>query len=344
MIFDCFLYSGEAELLKARIEILNSTVDYFIITESTQAFSGKEKKASFAEVIFPENVKSKIIYQLIQDKFDSAVQLLCMINSAEDEDDIRIREAIKGHDYYNKDQLHWLLEAYHRERLISPLNGLAKEQDIVFVSDVDEIPDLSKSILENLKKDLDKGYTLVFSHSQYQYRLDCKCKERWSGLYASYYGHLTVESLNSIRASIRGLVRMERKHITIHSGWHLTNFGTIEDIKAKVRTYGHQEYNNPLVHSLLPLAYWLGYDYLFRPTQHYELSNPSLDAEINDSLRTSPWLTKQLSERSRNHEIGLYARKLLKYVFYPASLILYGAIAASSKLYKHKSISRKRDK
>jgi len=44
MVYDCITYNGEKDILDIRLAILDPFVDYFIICQSKQTFSGKEKE------------------------------------------------------------------------------------------------------------------------------------------------------------------------------------------------------------------------------------------------------------------------------------------------------------
>ena len=46
-LYDCFMYFDEDMLLDIRLNILNNTVDKFVIAEATRTHSGKEKKLTF---------------------------------------------------------------------------------------------------------------------------------------------------------------------------------------------------------------------------------------------------------------------------------------------------------
>lgn len=49
MIYDCFSFFNELDLLEIRLNILDPYVDKFVLMESTQTFSGKEKPLYFSE-------------------------------------------------------------------------------------------------------------------------------------------------------------------------------------------------------------------------------------------------------------------------------------------------------
>ena len=47
MVYDCFQFFNELDILKLRMHVLNDVVDKFVISEATVAFSGEKA------VIFP---------------------------------------------------------------------------------------------------------------------------------------------------------------------------------------------------------------------------------------------------------------------------------------------------
>lgn len=107
MIFDCFSLFNELDLLELRLNILDEHVDYFVLGESEETFSGhpkplyyKENKERFAKW------NHKIIH---------------VINGKLDTTDLFARAA------FQKDNLRLTLE------------GKANDEDIIFFGDLDEI-------------------------------------------------------------------------------------------------------------------------------------------------------------------------------------------------------------
>ena len=49
-LFDVFLFLNELDLLDLRLKTLYSVVDYFIITEINETFSGKPKSLIFEKI------------------------------------------------------------------------------------------------------------------------------------------------------------------------------------------------------------------------------------------------------------------------------------------------------
>lgn len=63
MIYDCFSFFNELDLLEIRLNILDEHVDFFVIGESRQTFSGKEKPLYYLDNINRfEKWKDKIIH------------------------------------------------------------------------------------------------------------------------------------------------------------------------------------------------------------------------------------------------------------------------------------------
>ena len=49
MIYDCFTFFNELDLLEIRLNILDEHVDYFVLAECTETFSGIEKPLYYEE-------------------------------------------------------------------------------------------------------------------------------------------------------------------------------------------------------------------------------------------------------------------------------------------------------
>ena len=109
-IYDCITYCGENLLLKIRFETLYDKVDKFIIVEANKYFDGNPKPKLFNIENF-EKYKKKIDFYYIEDlpKYNG--------NNLE-------------YEYFIKDQIK------------RGLNNLDAE-DIVLISDADEIPNLN---------------------------------------------------------------------------------------------------------------------------------------------------------------------------------------------------------
>lgn len=112
-IYDCFTFFNELELLKVRLEELYDVVDHFVIVEASETFSGNPKPLLFTE--------NKEQFEQYQDKIISIVV-----------DDFPSHTADTAND-------RWVREEFQRNAI---LRGLAncKNEDIILISDIDEIP------------------------------------------------------------------------------------------------------------------------------------------------------------------------------------------------------------
>ena len=68
MIYDCFQFFNELDILKIRLEVMNPIVDKFVISEATETFSGLKKPLYYEEnkELFSE-FQDKIIHVVVED-------------------------------------------------------------------------------------------------------------------------------------------------------------------------------------------------------------------------------------------------------------------------------------
>ena len=109
-IFDCFLYNGENLILDLRLNTLSKYIEKFIIIESRYDHQGNKKKLNFKLDKF-KKFESKIIYLIIEN--------------------------------FPKKLSNWERENFQRNYITNGLSS-AGADDYVIISDVDEIPDLTK--------------------------------------------------------------------------------------------------------------------------------------------------------------------------------------------------------
>lgn len=113
MVFDCFLFNNEFQLLKLRLNYLRDIVDKFIIVESDMTFSGKKKSLHIADI-----VKNNLSIDLPYDKI-----VTYKVPYIE----------FKGD--------RWAIEFHSRNFMKQALiDNSIEDDDYVIISDVDEIP------------------------------------------------------------------------------------------------------------------------------------------------------------------------------------------------------------
>ena len=117
-IFDCFTYFNEEDLLRIRLEELDDVVDYFVIVEASQTFTGINKPFYLDDV--PSWIK-KWEKKIITVKIDFPSSL----------------------------SISWEREYFQRNAIVDGLS-LAEKNDLVLISDADEI--IKPSVMQKLKK------------------------------------------------------------------------------------------------------------------------------------------------------------------------------------------------
>src|ERR1035438_146655 len=138
MIYDCFTFFNELDLLEIRLNILDKTVDKFVLVEATKTHQGKEKPLHFSENKKRfEKFLPKIIHVIVDDYPE----------------------------YEGKSA--WILEQHQRNMIQTGLNN-CKPDDIILISDVDEIPNSDK-ILEYKNKSGIK----IFRQRMFYYYINC---------------------------------------------------------------------------------------------------------------------------------------------------------------------------
>ena len=237
-IFDCFMYFDEEIILDLRLNILNKYVDYFVIVESIFTHRGEKRKLKFDYKKF-EKFKNKIIY-LISDLEPDNIQNIFENESEEEKS--------------NKYIINAILRENKQRNFIA--NGLkeAEEDDIILISDVDEIPNLSE---QNFKKI--KSKIIMFKQDMFYYKFNLKLPNYiWIGSKACKKRYLkTPQWLRNIKDKKFPFYRFdilfsETKYMNIkfinNGGWHFTNLKTAAEIEYKLKSYlHHREFDeNPI--------------------------------------------------------------------------------------------------
>jgi len=112
-VYDCFTFFNELELLKVRLEELDPVVDHFVLVEARKSFTGNDKCLYFHENRKDfAKFKDKIIHLVIEEFPPPSG---------------------------DQDADHWNRESYSRNYILNALKNCS-EDDVIFISDLDEIP------------------------------------------------------------------------------------------------------------------------------------------------------------------------------------------------------------
>ena len=228
-IFDCFMYFDEEIVLDTRLNCLDPYVDRFVIIESRYTHRGNERKLNFDINKF-KKFKHKIIYkvhEIIPNKIEKV---------KENED-----EGTKSYKY--------IMNALYRENsqrnyIIEGIKE-AEDEDIILVSDVDEIPNLSINDLRKIKEKI-----ILFKQDMFYYKFNLKLPQsNWVGTKACKKKYLkSPQWLRNIKDRKYSFFRIDalfsdNKYINVkiieNGGWHFTNIKKPEEIEHKMKSYLH---------------------------------------------------------------------------------------------------------
>lgn len=202
-IYDCFSYWDEDLLLDLRLNILNDYVDFFVIVEGNKTWQNNPKKLQF-NIDNYKKFKDKIIYVPVEDMPD-------------------------GNNPY-------LRENYQRNAIVRGILN-AKEDDLILISDLDEIPNLGKT-LKNFKKNMRYA---VFKqlHFYYKFNLKSQMNPFWYGSRICVKKYLkSPQWLRDLKFKKRPFWRVDKfrlNNIIENGGWHFCNLKEPEKILYKYR-------------------------------------------------------------------------------------------------------------
>ena len=225
-IFDCTTFYSEHLMMDIRFNILNEKVSKFIVVESKFSHSGREKKLNF-DINNYKKFKDKIIYLVIEKEPENILK----IDDSGDSLGIQRLNSLKR-----------IEQSYDFIQ-----NGLneANENDLILLSDNDEIPNLDSDKFVKSNKDI-----FIFRQLFFYYKFNL--------LYNSMFWHGTKACKKKKLVSMSWLRNLKNKkypfwrfdtlfsknkytnlEIIENGGWHFTNLKSPEDLFEKMKNFGH---------------------------------------------------------------------------------------------------------
>ena len=208
-IFDCCIYLDEDFLLDLRFNILNNVVDYFVIVESNKTWQNNKKKFNFNKKNF-EKFSHKIIYIRVEDMPDGKNP--------------------------------WIRENYQRNSITRGIS-MANDDDLIIISDADEIPNPEKIINFNQNKKYG-----CFEQKQFYYKLNLfnETNPVWRGSKACIKKYLrSPQWLRELKIKRRPFWRLDKINLNYsieNGGWHFCNLKTPDQLLFKYKNLC--EYND----------------------------------------------------------------------------------------------------
>ncbi len=223
------MYFDEEIVLELRLNTLNKHVDYFVIVESTFTHKGDKRNLKFNHKKF-EKFKDKIIY-LTYDEEPEGIEKIYENDGEGEKSRKYIINAAKR-------------ENGQRDYIIKGLKN-ANQEDLILISDVDEIPNLERIKLENFKEKI-----LMFHQDMFYYKFNLKLPNIvWSGTKGCKKKYLlSPQWLRNIKDKKYSLLRLDIifskiKYNNIKfvkdGGWHFSNIKSPKEIEHKLKSYLH---------------------------------------------------------------------------------------------------------
>jgi beta-1,4-mannosyl-glycoprotein beta-1,4-N-acetylglucosaminyltransferase len=203
LIIDCFPFFNELDLLEIRLNALAPYVGRFVLCEMPVTHSGNSKPLFFEQN--KDRYKNFPITHII----------------APPKPDMRIEMGRFSGDA-------WRLEHWQRECLMDGIRD-ADPEDIILLSDLDEIPDL-----DNYRYG-DEG---AFKQELYYYYFNCHVNQR-----RHWKGTIAIRRKNIVTLTHTRNMRNKYPTIVLWGGWHFSTMGSPEDIVYKIESFAHTELN-----------------------------------------------------------------------------------------------------
>ena len=223
-LIDCITFFQENFIFNLRYKILKDVINEFVVCESIYDHRGRKKKLNFNKKFIKEK---KIKYLVYKKKFPFK-------NSP------------------------WQNQALQREFILKNLDYL-NDEDYIFFSDPDEIPNPEKLKNINLKH---KYGIFLQKNFNYKFNLYNKYESPWEGTRVSKKKNL--KSIDYLRQKI--LIKNlkypfwridKEKNIQIinDGGWHFNNILSPKEISLKLKSIAHTEFSNEKFSSLKVIKY-----------------------------------------------------------------------------------------
>jgi len=206
VIYDCFPFHNELDILEIRLHELDGVADRFVLAEAPLTHSGKPKPLHFAEnrARFAKFL-DRIVHVVVED-FPPADM------------------AVPGES--------WKYERHQRDALSRGLVGLS-DGDVVITSDVDEVPRA-----EAVRAYRPEMGLVGLGQSMHTYWLNMACRE-------AEYAWCKMLPGAMAKSMTHCQIRYTPGTVVKNGGWHFSFMGRVSDVVEKIESWAHQEYNIP---------------------------------------------------------------------------------------------------
>ncbi len=228
-VFDAFIFSGELDILEIRLNELDSVVDHFVIVESCEPHGAAGRRQ-------PTYLANPERWAEVTGKFGNKIHYEVLD---------------KLEPTYTDSRSGWARENCHRQALWQPIQQLsASPNDIVIVSDADEIPRASrlKQFFPGVKDKI-----VYLGLGLYVYNVNTYSQERWIRSYMATVKKLTeLGGTQPPRGNLDMLPNTSGTLFADVGGWHFSSFMDLDRLREKLRSFAHSD--DARVRSLLAMA------------------------------------------------------------------------------------------
>ena len=236
-IYDTFMFFNELDLLEIRLNILDPYVDYFVISEATITFSGKAKPLYYLENrIRFKKFEDKIIHNIVSDTPNNFTDWKPPHQCYTDRN--KSHQHKSGGKLLSSLSLNFQREVFQRDSVINPILEIAKDDDFIIMSDLDEIPN---------PKNFDKMFTglnycdLVHCKQKwFMYYVNNLCESDWFGTHVCKFSYLKKHSVDLLQYHKEDELQQSGGLIIEDGGWHFSFVGGEERIKEVLDAYSYQ--------------------------------------------------------------------------------------------------------
>ena len=225
-VYDCFMYYDEDLILDLRLNLLDKYVNKFVIVESKFTHSGKKRNLRFDIKNF-QKFSDKIIYIPVDTLPESIEEI--NISDSEDQKNFKILTNALRRENFQRNQIELGLKD-------------CNENDLIIISDVDEIP--------NLEKFSHKNKISVFYQKMFYYKFNLKHPSlNFIGSKACKKKYLrSPQWLRNIKSKIYQYWRIdvffsEKKYFNLNfvnnGGWHFSSLKNAEGVHFKMSNFLH---------------------------------------------------------------------------------------------------------
>tara|TARA_B100000575_G_scaffold279164_1_gene267232 strand:+ start:1330 stop:2199 length:870 start_codon:yes stop_codon:yes gene_type:complete len=223
------MYFDEDLLLDLRLNSLDKFVKKFVITEATYTHNGNKKKLNFDINKF-KKFKDKIIYLIVDEHPKNIINL--------SENDTKAQRG-------EKLILNGMARDYFQRENLSRGIKESDDNDLILISDLDEIPNLSEIDQSKVRDNI-----VIFEQKMFYYKLNLFYEDyTWLGTKAvRKKNFISPQWLRNIKGKkyskwridvLFSKLKYSNLYFVKNGGWHFTCLRTAEELEKKLLNFAH---------------------------------------------------------------------------------------------------------